>query len=133
MILNFLFIYYFNMEDQQKQTPNLLKQVKPLQIHKPKKLVIPKEIQEKPGEKLAEFVSMSEVRKLIEEAVEPFKVIPKIQNELKTHTNLLRDYQVTQKAVIKDIKNINESLKEFSQVDRRIKKLEQEFDNLRKR
>lgn len=76
---------------------------------------------------------MSEVRKLIEEAVEPFKVIPKIQNELKTHTNLLRDYQVTQKAVIKDIKNINESLKEFSQVDRRIKKLEQEFDNLRKR
>jgi hypothetical protein len=42
------------------------------------KLVISDEVSKKPGEKMAEFVAMSEVNKLIAEAVEPLKLLPKI-------------------------------------------------------
>ena len=74
---------------------------------------------------MAEHVAMSEVRRLIDEAIEPFNVLPKIEITLKTHTNKLRDNEVSHKALLKEIANINGALGEFRVVDRSIKKLEQ--------
>jgi tRNA isopentenyl-2-thiomethyl-A-37 hydroxylase MiaE len=76
---------------------------------------------------LAEFVAMSEVRKLIEQAVEPFQIVPRMQIELKTHSNMLRDMSVQQKLVMREIDSIKDSLREFTQVDKSIKKLEMDF------
>ena len=104
----------------------LLKVAKSLSTNKPvtKKLVIPRDVQEKPGEKMAEFVAMSEVRKLIDEAIEPFNVISRIEITLKNHGNKLSSNEVTNKSIYKDLASIQSDLKEFSAVDRSIKKLE---------
>ena len=64
---------------------------------------------------------MSEVRKLIEDAVVPFQEFPRIKHELKAHGNMLRDNQVTQKAIQQDILNVLDQMKEFKTVDKNIK------------
>jgi hypothetical protein len=81
---------------------------------------------------MAEFVAMSEVRKLIDEAIEPFNVLPRIEITLKTHGNKLRDNEVSHKSLLKEIANIKGALAEFNVVDRSIKKLEQNCANTKK-
>lgn len=85
--------------------------------------MIDKAIQGAPAKALEYHLTISEVRKMIEEAIAPQSQLPGIKNELKALANTLRDNATISKGIAADIEKVSEAVKEFKTVDKAIKKL----------